>query len=319
MTEAPIETKTVNPKNKSKVVEILKHLKRDRQLLIIFLPCIIFYVIFRYGPMYGVIIAFKKYNVYLGMLKSPWVGFKYFEQFFSSTDFFLLLKNTFLLGFYSLIWGFPAPIIFAILLNEVRNQKFKKSVQTVSLLPSFLSVVIICSMVIDFLSPGHGVINNILAAMGFERQYFLAKPEWFRTIYIGSDIWAGMGFGAIIYLAALTGIDPTLYEAGKVDGCNRFHAMWHITLPGIFPTIAIMFILRVGNIMRIGFEKVLLLYTPMTYEVSDIFSTYVYRRGLLEANYSYGAAVGLFESVVALVLLLIANTVSRKLSEQSLW
>lgn len=303
----------------TKLEKTFKHIKRDRQLLIILLPCILFYAIFRYGPMFGIIMAFQNYGIYLGFLKSPWVGLEHFQKFFSGTDFLLLFKNTFLLGVYNLLWTFPFPIIFAVFLNEVRNAKLKKCVQTVSFLPSFLSIVIVCSMVIDFLSPSHGVINNILAALGFERQYFMIKPEWFRTVYISSEIWSTTGYGAIIYLAALSGIDPTLYEAGRVDGCGRLRAIWHITIPGIFPTIATMFILKSGNMFRIGFEKVLLLYTPTTYKVADIFSTYVYRKGLLESNYSYAAAVGLFESAVALVMLLITNRISRELSEQSLW
>lgn len=309
----------VGIKQQSAIARIFKHIKRDRQLLVIFLPCILFYGIFRYGPMYGLIIAFKKYSVFQGIIKSPWVGLKYFEQFFNGPDFWILFRNTFLLGIYSLLWTFPFPIIFALLLNEVKSQKFKKMVQTVSYLPSFLSIVIISSMVIDFLSPNHGIINTILAALGLEKIYFMIKPEWFRTIYISSDIWANIGFGAIIYLAALAGVDPTLYEAGKVDGCNRFHAMFYITLPSILPTITTMFILRAGNMFRIGYEKILLLYNPTTYEVADVFSTYVYRKGLLELNYSYGAAVGLFESVVALIMIYLANTLSRKLSENSLW
>jgi putative aldouronate transport system permease protein len=309
----------VGIKQQSAIARIFKHIKRDRQLLVIFLPCILFYGIFRYGPMYGLIIAFKKYSVFQGIIKSPWVGLKYFEQFFNGPDFWILFRNTFLMGIYSLLWTFPFPIIFALLLNEVRSQKFKKMVQTVSYLPSFLSIVIISSMVIDFLSPNHGIINTILVALGLEKIYFMIKPEWFRTIYISSDIWANIGFGAIIYLAALAGVDPTLYEAGKVDGCNRFHAMFYITLPSILPTITTMFILRAGNMFRIGYEKILLLYNPTTYEVADVFSTYVYRKGLLELNYSYGAAVGLFESVVALIMIYLANTLSRKLSENSLW
>jgi len=311
----------INPKSnkKSGLYGALSHIKRDRQLLILFIPCFLFYAIFRYGPMYGVIIAFKKYSVFTGIIKSPWVGIKYFEQFFSNPDFLLLFKNTLLLGVYSLLWTFPFPIIFAVLLNEIRNKRFKKSIQTVSYLPSFLSLVIICSMVIDFLSPGHGAINNILEALGMQRQYFISMPEWFRTIFIASDIWSSMGYGAIIYLAAIAGIDPTLYEAGTMDGCNRFHSMWYITIPSIFPTIATMFVLKSGSIIKIGFEKVILLYTPTTYQVADVFSTYVYRKGIIDMNYSYGAAVGLFESVISLILLLIANAVSKKLSESSLW
>lgn len=312
-----MESTSIQPVSKFK--KTIKHIKRDRQLLILLLPCIIFYAIFRYGPMLGIVMAFQKYGIYLGFLKSPWVGFEQFQKFFGSSDFFLLFKNTLLLGVYNLLWTFPFPIIFAIFLNEVRNARFKKSIQTVSYLPSFLSIVIVCSMVTDFLSPSHGIINTVISAFGFEKQYFMINPDWFRTIYIGSEIWSTMGYGAIIYLAALAGIDPTLYEAGKVDGCSRFKSIWHITIPGIFPTIATMFILKSGNMFRIGFEKVLLLYTPTTYKVADVFSTYVYRKGLLESNYSYAAAVGLFESLVALILLLVTNKISKKLSEQSLW
>jgi len=306
-------------KTGSRLFGVLRHMKRDRQLLVLFMPCILFYIIFRYGPMYGVIIAFKKYSPFIGIIESPWVGFKYFIQFFTGNDFFLLLKNTFLLGFFNLIWTFPFPIIFALLLNELRNIKLKRIVQTVSYLPAFLSVVIVCSMLIDILSTQNGLINNIISALGFGKHYFIADPKWFRTIYIGSEIWSGFGIGAVLYIAAIAGIDPVIYEAGIIDGCNRFRAIWNITLPGIFPTMATMFILNAGNMFRVGFEKVFLLYTPTTYEVADVFSTYVYRRGINEGNYSFGAAVGLFESLVALILLLIANYASKKFSEQSLW
>lgn len=303
----------------TKFSETMKRIKKSRQLLILFIPAIIFYTIFRYGPMIGIITAFMKYSVYSGLFHSKWVGLRYFIQFFSTGDFFQLLTNTLLLGLFTLIWTFPFPIAFAVFLNEVKNQRFKKLVQTSSYLPSFLSIVIISSMVIDFLSPSNGVINNIIASLGFERQYFMIKPEWFRTVYIASEIWATMGYSAIIYLAAIAGIDPSLYDAAIVDGCGRFQSIRHITLPSIFPTISIMLILKAGNVIKIGFEKVLLLYNPMTYEVADIFSTYVYRKGMVEQNYSYAAAVGLFEAVIAMTLLVLANTISKKLSENSLW
>lgn len=296
-----------------------EHLKRDRHLLVILLPTLVFYIIFRYGPIYGIAIAFKKYNPWLGIAESPWMGLKYFEQFFTSPDFWILFRNTFLLGIYLLLWTFPFPIIFALLLNEVKNKCFKKTVQIVSYLPSFLSIVIVASMVTDFLSPGHGMVNRLLAGLGFEKQYFMVMPEWFRTIYISSEIWSRVGFASILYLAALSGIDPVLYEAGEVDGCGRLRAIWYITLPSIMPTIATLFIIQAGNVFRIGFEKILLLYNPMTYEVADVFSTYVYRRGILESNYSYAAAAGLFESVIALIMLLSTNALSRKIGERSLW
>jgi putative aldouronate transport system permease protein len=306
-------------KRSSKLRKTFRHIKRDRQLLIIFLPCALFYAIFRYGPMFGLIMSFQDYGIFLGYLKSPWVGLKHFIKFFNSPDFLLLFKNTFLLGLYTLLWTFPFPIIFAIFLNEIRNAKFKKSIQTLSFLPSFLSVVIVSSMVIDFLSPGRGIINTIIEALGFEPKYFIIDPKWFRTIFIASEIWSTMGYSAIIYLAAIAGVDQTLYEAARVDGSSRLKSIWYITLPSILPTIATMFILKSGAMFSIGYEKVLLLYTPTTYKVADVFSTYVYRKGLLERNYSYAAAVGLFESIVALTLLLITNKISKKLTEQSLW
>lgn len=306
-------------KKKVNFKKVFQHIKRDKQLLIIFLPCLLFYAIFRYGPMFGLVMSFQDYGIFLGYFDSPWVGFKHFIKFFTGNDFLLLFKNTFLLGFYSLLWTFPFPIIFAIFLNEVRNAKFKKSIQTISFLPSFLSVVIVSSMVIDFLSPSKGIINSIIGALGFEPKYFIIDPKWFRTIYIASEIWTSMGYGAIIYLAAIAGVDQALYEAARVDGCGRLKAIWYITLPSILPTITTMFIIRSGSMFSVGYEKVLLLYTPTTYKVADVFSTYVYRKGLLEANYSYAAAVGLFESVVALVMLLLSNKLSKKLTENSLW
>lgn len=303
----------------SRLAKTWKHIKRDRQLLILFIPCIAFYLLFRYGPLYGLIIAFKDYSVFQGIIGSEWVGMKHFVKFFSSNDFFLLFKNTLLLGLFTLIFGFPVPIILAILINEVRTRWFKKSVQTLTYLPSFLSVVIISSMIIDFLSPGNGIINKLIAALGFEKIYFLIMPEWFRTIYVASDIWATMGYEAIIYLAAIAGISPTLYEAAKVDGSTRLRSMWYITIPSILPTILIMFILKTGSMIRIGYEKVLLLYTPPTYEVADVFSTFVYRKGLLESNYSYASAVGLFEALIAMIMLLTANIISRRLGGRGLW
>ncbi len=304
---------------KARSKEMLKHIRRDRELLLLFIPCILFYVIFRYGPLYGLIIAFKDYSVFLGVLGSDWVGLKHFIKFFGNQDFWMLFRNTLLLGFYTLVFGFPFPILLAVLLNEVRVQWFKKSVQTLSYLPAFLSVVIISSMIIDFLSPTNGLLNQLLAALGFEKKYFLADSGWFRPIYVISEIWSTVGYESIIYLAAIAGISPTLYEAARVDGATRFHMIRHITIPGLMPTMLIMFILKTGSMIRVGYEKVLLLYNPMTYNVADVFSTYVYRKGLLESNYSYAAAVGMFEALVAMVMLLGANAVSRKIGGKGLW
>ncbi len=310
--------RTKKPLN-SRFAATLKHIRRDRQLLLLFIPCILFYVIFRYGPLYGLVIAFKDYSVFQGILGSEWVGLEHFQKFFSNQDFWMLFRNTFLLGFFTLIFGFPFPIILAVLLNEVRVKWFKKSIQTFSYLPAFLSVVIISSMIIDFLSPTNGLINQFISFLGFEKKYFLVDPNWFRPIYVISEIWATMGYQAIIYLAAIAGINPTLYEAAKVDGANRWHMMRNITIPGLMPTVIVMFILNTGNMFRIGYEKVLLLYNPLTYDVADVFSTYVYRKGLLESSYSYAAAVGMFESAVALVMLLGANQLSKRMGGSGLW
>ena len=304
---------------KSKCTASYYKFKKSRQLLIIFLPGLIFYLLFRYAPMYGILVAFKKYSPFLGVFDSPWVGFKNFKSFFNSPDFFLLFKNTFLIGFYKLLWGFPVPVIFAIILNECRMPKFKKGIQTMSYLPSFLSVVIVCSMAIDFLSPSGGIINRIIVAFGGESIYFMIKPEWFRTVYIGTGMWAGIGTGSIVYLAALSNIDPQLYEAGTVDGCGRLRAIWHITIPSILPTVTIMLILSAGSIIKVGYEKILILYNAATYSTSDVFSTYVYRRGLQGGDFGLGTAVDLFNSVIALILLYTTNTLSRKYSETSLW
>lgn len=310
----------VNKKAKpsSRMTAILAHIKRDRQLLILFIPCLLFYLIFRYGPLYGLIIAFKDYSVFKGIMASPWVGFDHFITFFTSNDFWLLFKNTFLLGIYNLIFGFPFPIILAILLNEVRVKWFMKTVQTISYLPAFLSVVVVSSMLIDFMSM-NGIINTIISSLGFEKIYFLSLPEWFRTIYVGSNIWSHTGYDAIIFLAAIAGINPSLYEAAKMDGAGRLRTIFSITIPSIMPTILIIFIMRVGSVIRVGYEKVLLLYTPMTYEVSDIFSTFVYRKGILESNFSYSTAVGLFEALIAMVMVIGANYLSKRAGGKGLW
>lgn len=298
---------------------IFKHIRRDRQLLLLFIPCILFYALFRYGPLYGLVIAFKDYSVFSGVWGSDWVGLKHFIKFFGNRDFLVLFRNTLLLGFYTLVFGFPFPVLLAVMLNEVRRQWFKKSVQTLSYLPAFLSVVIICSMIIDFLSPTNGLLNQLLAGLGFEKTYFLIDPEWFRPIYVLSEIWGTVGYEAIIYLAAIAGINPTLYEAARVDGASRFQMIRHITIPGLLPTLLVMFVLKTGSMIRIGYEKVLLLYNPMTYEVADVFSTYVYRKGLIESNYSYAAAVGMFEALVAMIMLLGANALSKRIGGNGLW
>jgi putative aldouronate transport system permease protein len=299
--------------------KVLPQILRYKYLYLLFLPVVVWYILFHYVPMYGIIIAFKNYNVFAGMSKSPWVGFLYFKQFFASVFFWRLIKNTFLISFYGLVFGFPAPIILALLFNELKNGLFKKATQTISYLPHFISTVIIVSMFVEFLSPSRGLINNIIANFGGSRIYFLGDPKYFRLIYTLMNIWRGVGWGTIIYLAALTGINPELYEAAIIDGCNRFRQTLHVTLPGIASTIIIMLIFRVGELLSVGSESIILMYNPAIYETADVISTYVYRRGLVEAQYSFGAAVGLFNAVIGLALIGITNTLAKRFSETSLW
>ncbi|MBO9606242.1 MAG: sugar ABC transporter permease [Paenibacillaceae bacterium] len=269
--------------------------------------------------MYGVLIAFKKFQALKGIVGSPWVGFDNFRHFFESVYFGRVIKNTVLLSLYSLFWGFPAPIAFALLLNELRERFFKRFVQTVSYLPHFISLVVVAGMIVTFTSPIDGVINAFLQWIGEKPVNFLNEPGWFRTIYIASGVWQDFGWGSIIYLAALAGINPQLYEAAEVDGARRWHKMRYITLPGLLPTIVILFILQVGHLMDVGYEKILLLYSPATYETADVIGTFVYRSGIVGSQFSYAAAVGLFNNAINVVLLVTVNRISRKLTDTSLW
>jgi putative aldouronate transport system permease protein len=297
-----------------------RNVRRDWELMIFSVPLVIYFLVFHYWPMYGVLIAFKNFSPNKGILGSAWAGSKYFMQVFNSPYLFRLMRNTFLLGFYGLLWGFPIPILFALMLNEVKCLRYKKVVQTVSYLPYFISTVIIVGLMFNFFSPNSGVINTMRTRMtGQPPINFMGEASWFRTLYIGSGIWQTTGWDSIIYLAALSGIDMELYDSAKVDGCNRFQSIWHITLPGIRNTMMILFILRVGSIMSVGFEKIILMYSPSTYEVADVVATYTYRKGILDAKYSFGAAFGLVNSVINIVFLFSANAISRKLAETSLW
>lgn len=268
--------------------------------------------------MYGALIAFQDYAPALGFARSEWVGFDQFIRFFNSVNFFRLIRNTLLLSLYLLLFSFPAPIILALMINEVSNRKFKKAVQTITYLPHFISMVVVCGMITDFCI-STGLINDIIVFFGGERSALLQRPELYRTIYVVSEIWQQIGWGSIIYLSALSGIDEQLYEAAKIDGAGKWRQLWNVTLPGISSTIVIMFLLNIGNIMALGYEKTILLYNPATYETADIVSSYVYRSGLLEQNWSYSTAIGLFNSVINLILLLTANKLSRKLTDTSLW
>ncbi|MGY5343614.1 ABC transporter permease [Paenibacillus glucanolyticus] len=292
---------------------------KGRYLLLMFLPCLLYYLIFKYLPMFGVVISFQNYNLFKGIWESDWVGFKNYLMFFKNPDFLIIIRNTFLLGLYNLIFGFPAPIILAILLNEVTKGVFKRFVQTVSYLPHFISNVVVAGMVVMFLSPSTGMINSFIEWLGFEPINFLMKPDYFRSIYVISDIWQHVGWETIIYLAALTAIDPQLYEAAKIDGANRWKQMLNVTLPGMAPTIIILLILNVGRVLEVGFEKVFLLYNPATYETADVIGTYVYRTGIIGGNYSYATAIDLFTGLISLILVYGTNLLSRKVSETSLW
>lgn len=298
---------------------LLKRFKDSKFLLILFIPTLIYFIIFEYAPMFGIVVAFKDYNLFKGFLASPWVGLKNFRIFFKNPDFLPLFRNTFLLGFNSLVFGFPAPIILSLLLNEVRNAPFKKFVQTVSYLPHFISNVVVCSMVLLFLSPDGGMVNVVIEKLGGTSIYFMSKPELFRPIYVATGIWQGIGWGTIIYLAAIAGVDVNLYEAAELDGAGRWRKMWHVTIPSITPVIIVLLIMNMGSIMSIGFERVLLLHNPLTYETADIFSTYTYRVGLKSGNFSYATAVSLFNSVLSFLLIITANYASRRAMQTSLW
>lgn len=292
---------------------------RNKWIYLMLVPVILYFAVFCYVPMYGAIIAFKNYNVAKGIIGSDWAGFKWFTQFFTSYQFPRLMKNTLLLSFQNIIWGFPMPIIFALLINEIRNNFFKRTVQTITYLPHFISMVVVCSLIRIAVAEG-GFVTSFLAMFGVENTNLLARPENFRTIYIVSGIWQEVGWGTIIYLSALTAIDPSLYEAARIDGAGKWRQTLHITIPGILPTIVIMLILRIGQLMGIGYEKVMLLESTIIRETSDIISTYVYRVGLLEGGqYSYTTAIGLFNSLINVILLVTANRVSNKLSGQGLW
>ncbi len=297
---------------------LLRDFRINKYVYFMLLPVVAYYLIFHYGPMYGVQIAFKDYSPSLGFWGSPWIRFQHFTSFFDSFYFWRILRNTLLLSLYELIFAFPSAIVLALLLNEVRRNMFKRWVQTITYLPHFISIVVISGMLIDFLARD-GVVNQLLAFFGVEAIPFMGMPEWFRTIYIGSGIWQNVGWGSIIFLAAIANIDPSLYEAARVDGAGRLKQMFFITLPGIMPTIIIMLILQIGSFMVVGTDKILLLYNSLVYESADVIGTYVYRKGILESDYSYTTAIGLFNSVINLTMLVMANYWSRKRTDSGLW
>ncbi|TVY07181.1 ABC transporter permease [Paenibacillus cremeus] len=314
----PISTTRTHPQ--IKLTKLIAKIIRDRYLLLMLLPGLVYFLIFKYGPMYGIVIAFKNYSIFRGISGSPWVGLDNFVQFFQSPEAPILIRNTFLISFYNILFGFPAPILLAIAFNELTGKYVKRITQSVTFLPHFISTVVIAGLVVNFLSPETGIINKLLHTLfGVSPINFMMDPQYFRPVYVLMNIWKDIGWGSIIYLAALTGISSELYESAKLDGANRWRQTWHITLPGILPTIVIMLVLQIGRLMEVGAESIILLYNPSTYDTADVLSTYVYRRGLVGTDYSFAAAVDLFNSVVGIVLILIANRISRKVTDHSLW
>ncbi len=293
-------------------------LKNHWQMYLLALPVVVYFLIFNYAPMLGIIMAFEKFQIKKGIFGSQLVGFANFERLFTSPFFWRLIRNTLLISFYGLLFSFPLPIIFALCLNEVRNKAFKKTVQTISYLPYFISVVVVVSILFDF-GKANGLITNIAALFGWDGGAVISSSKWFRSLYIGSNLWQHLGYNSIIFISALAAVDPTLYEAARIDGANRWKQTLHVTLPGIAPTIVVLLILRLGQIMGVGYEKIILMYSPSTYETADVIASYVYRVGILDADYSYSTAVNLFNSVVNLAVLCTANFISRKVNETSIW
>ncbi|MGG1551324.1 ABC transporter permease [Paenibacillus ferrarius] len=293
--------------------------KRGIPMYLMILPGLLFFVIFKYVPMGGLVIAFQEYDPFEGFLHSAWIGFDNFHRLFTDPDFWTLLRNTLLLSGLNLFLFFPAPILFAILLNEVSRAWFRRTVQTIIYLPHFLSWVIVVSITVVLFATQEGGINKLLDSWGFARIELLTNADYFRFLYVSQNIWKETGWNAIIFLAALAAVDPTLYEAAVVDGANRWKQVWHITLPALKSTIVILFILRLGQVMELGFEHVLLLQNPVNLEVADVFDTYVYRNGVLQGNFSYSTAVGIFKSAIGLILILLANRLAKAFGQEGVY
>lgn len=305
---------------KNNLITILgADIKRNYILYLMILPVVIYYIIFAYVPMYGIQLAFKDYIIKKGIWGSPWVGFEHFTRFFSNYSFSLLIKNTIGISLYSLVVGFPIPIIFALMLNYLKHLRLKKVVQMISYAPFFISTVVMCGMIIIFLQPDTGVFNSIRSFFGLESISFLSKPSYFKSIYVWTGVWQGLGWSSIIYISALSGVDYELHEAAIVDGATKIRRIWHIDLPTIKPTIIMLMILNMGQIMNVGFEKIFLLQNSLNFSSSDVISTFVYRVGLINSDYGYSTAVGLFNSLINLVLIVIANQIAKKATSESLW
>lgn len=315
--KSSIQTKTYH-NDRSLIQRVAWELSRNKYLYLLAIPIIAYYIIFSYFPIFGIVIAFQEYSLGQGFFTGKWVGLKYFIEYFNSIYFLRTLGNTIIISFMSLIFGFPVPIIFALMLNELRARRFKKIVQTVSYLPHFISMVVICGMIVDFFSVD-GLITGLIQKLGGENINYIGDSRYFRSIYVGTGIWQSFGWNSIIYLSALAGVDITLYEASTIDGASRWKQLWHITLPGIMPTIVTLLILNLGGVLSVGYEKIILLYSSPTYKVADVISSYLYRTGILGTRFSYSTAVGLFQSVVNFAFLLLANRLSAKFTETSLF
>ena len=302
-----------------RVNRVLRQMCDKYDLLILFAIPLVWYIVFQYIPIYGVQIAFRRFNPSLGIQGSPWIGLQYFRQFFDSYYFWDLIKTTVTLSVYQMAVGFPIPILLALIINEIRNKAFQKTIQNITYIPHFLSIVVVVSMMDLFSDPSYGLFNKVSALLGAKSVDFIAKPAYFKTMYVLSGVWQNMGFNSIVYIAALSAIDPTLYEAAIIDGASRFQKIIHISIPGILPTIVILFILRIGSIMDVGFEKVLLMQNPVNASVSEVISTFIYKNGIQKGQFSYSAAVGLCNSVINFILLVLANLISRKTTQMSLW
>lgn len=315
-TQSAIDEKALK---KRKRKTLLRHIKSNWELYIFLVPALAYFILFEYAPMYGLQIAFKNYRAVDGIVGSEWVGMKHFVSFFNTYNFWDLIKNTFLIAFYELIFAFPAPIILALSINQLMSEKYKKFLQTVTYAPHFISTVVMAGMLYLFLSPSSGFVNNLIQFFGGDKIDFLGQAKWFKTVFVGSGIWQTTGWSAIIYLAALTSIDPELHEAAQIDGASKVRRIWHIDIPGILPIIMILMILNIGNFMSIGFQKVLLLQNSLNITSSEVIQTYVYKQGLLRASYSYAAAVGLFNNIINFILLVGMNTLARRMKQESLW
>ncbi len=296
-----------------------KNIRKNWILYVMILPVVIYYIIFAYAPLYGIQLAFKNFIIKDGIWGSPWIGFEHFVRFFKSYNFGLLMRNTIGISLYSLLVGFPIPIVFALMLNYIRNRYLKKSVQMISYAPYFISTVVMCGMIVIFLNPDTGIFNTIRGFLGLEALDFLSRPEWFKSIYVWTGVWQGMGWSSIIYISALSGVDYQMHEAAIVDGASKLQRIIHIDLPSIKPTIIMLLILQIGSLMGVGFEKVFLLQNTLNVQASSVISTYVYQVGLLNNDYGYSTAIGLFNSVINMLLLVAANQICKRLTQESLF